>query len=81
MITREDIVKGYEKGVVVFKNATFDSHGADSELACRDGQMVTAWPLEEEKYDRCETGPMYHVMFHDGFESDAFADELKWEKE
>lgn len=62
------------------KSATFDSHGADSELKCRDGQHVTAWPLEGCKYDRCETGPMYYVVFDDGCDANAFADELEWEE-
>ena len=62
------------------KSATFDSHGADSALKCRDGQHVTAWPLEGCKYDRCETGPMYYVVFDDGCDANAFADELEWEE-
>lgn len=55
----------------------FDTHGADSSLNERTGQKVEILrPLTEKEADLFETGPMYRVRFPDGFESDAFEDEL-----
>ena len=60
------------------KKAIFDTHGADSELMHRDGSVCTvARPLRAEEYDEIECGPMFHVVFPDGFEADAFEDELE----
>ena len=59
------------------KKAIFDTHGADSELNCRSGQEVEI--LRELTSDECdieEVEKMYHVKFADGFETDAFEDEL-----
>lgn len=56
----------------------FDTHGADSELNCRSGEVVDVLrPLTEQEADLFETGPMFHIRFvADGFETDAFEDEL-----
>lgn len=55
----------------------FDTHGADSSLNARSGQKVEVLrPLTDKEADLFETGPMYRVRFPDGFESDAFEDEL-----
>ena len=55
----------------------FDTHGSDSELNCRSGQeCVVARPLTEDEADLFDVGPMYRVVFKDGFETDAFEDEL-----
>lgn len=55
----------------------FDTHGGDSKLNNRTGQTVEVIrPLTEQEADLAETGPMYHIRFPDGFETDAFADEL-----
>ena len=56
----------------------FDSHGADSDLKKWDGFVGYATPLDEDKYDKCETGPMFHVSLDKGVEFDAFLDELTW---
>ena len=56
----------------------FDTHGADSELNCRSGQLVKVIrPLTEQEADIEEVGPMYKVEFADGFQTDVFEDELK----
>ena len=55
----------------------FDSHGADTELNSRSGQKVEVLrPLTDKEADLFETGPMYRVRFPDGYERDAFEDEL-----
>lgn len=56
----------------------FDTHGADSQLNERSGQKVLI--LRELTPNECdieEVGKMYHVRFPDGFECDAFEEELK----
>ena len=56
----------------------FDTHGADSELNCRSGQIVEIIrPLTEKEADIAEVGMMYKIKFADGFQVDAFEDELK----
>ena len=55
----------------------FDSHGGDSELNARTGQRVMVLrALTEQEADIFDDGKMFHIRFEDGFETDAFADEL-----
>lgn len=55
----------------------FDSHGGDSQLNARTGQLVTVLrALTEKEADIDDVGPMFHIRFEDGYETDAFADEL-----
>ena len=55
----------------------FDTHGLDTTLNERSGQIVNIIrPLTESEADLIETGPMYHIRFPDGYETDAFKDEL-----
>lgn len=55
----------------------FDTHGGDSKLNERSGQVVElVRPLTEKEADLAETGPMYRIRFPDGHETDAFDDEL-----
>lgn len=55
----------------------FDTHGGDSELNCRSGQTVTVLrALTEDEADIADVGKMYRIRFEDGYETDAFADEL-----
>lgn len=55
----------------------FDTHGNDSELNSRSGQQVTIIrPLTDDECDKAEVGNMYKVKFKDGYERDAFEDEL-----
>lgn len=55
----------------------FDTHGGDSKLNERSGQLVeVVRPLTEEEADLFDVGPMYRIRFPDGFETDAFEDEL-----
>lgn len=62
-----------KKGTVL----TFDTHGGDSEWMKRDGQPCTVLrPLTEKEADIADVGPMYHIRFSDGVETDAFEDEL-----
>ena len=57
--------------------AIFNSHGADSSLRDRDGDVVDVISLVDEKeYDKDDVGEMYRVRFEDGVEIDAFDDEL-----
>lgn len=59
------------------KYKIFDSKGADSELAKYDGCLCEITrELTEEEADINEVGKMYHIKFIDGYETDAFADEL-----
>lgn len=56
----------------------FDTHGQDSELNCRSGQKATVLrPLTDEEADIEDVGNMYKIKFEDGYERDAFEDELK----
>ena len=55
----------------------FDSHGGDSTLNDRTGQSVTVLrALTEQEADIFDVGKMFRIRFEDGFETDAFADEL-----
>lgn len=57
---------------------TFNSHGGDSQLNHRNGERIFVIDeLDPSEYDREEVGPMYRVMFEDGFEVDAFEDEIE----
>ena len=56
---------------------TYTFNTVDTELLKYDGQMATVIrPLTEDEADICETGNMYKVRFEDGYETDAFEDEL-----
>lgn len=49
----------------------------DSELRPRNGQVVEVLgPTDPSRFEIEETGPMFRVRFPDGFETDAFEDEL-----
>lgn len=55
----------------------FDSHGGDSQLDCRTGQCVRVIrALTEQEADIEDVGKMFRIEFPDGYETDAFADEL-----
>lgn len=55
----------------------FDTHGGDSKLNDRSGQQVEVIrELTEEEADIFDVGKMFKIRFEDGFETDAFADEL-----
>ena len=55
----------------------FDSMGADSSLKSRDLEKATIIrPLTSNEADLFEVGNMYKIVFEDGFETDAFEDEL-----
>lgn len=54
----------------------FDTHGADSDLNERSGQQVEIIrQLTKDEVDD-EIGKMFKIRFSDGFEADAFEDEL-----
>lgn len=56
----------------------FNTHGGDSVLNSRSGEHIELLgKLDSNLYDECETGPMYRVRFEDGFETDAFEDEIE----
>lgn len=69
-----------EEGYLVFRfgcPSIYDSHGGDSELNCRSGEKCwVLYPLFPKNYDRFDVGMMYRIRFGDGFETDAFEDEL-----
>lgn len=55
----------------------FDTHGNDSELNERSGQEVKVIrELTGEECDKTDVGNMYRIRFDDGYETDAFEDEL-----
>ena len=55
----------------------FDTHGNDSELNVRSGQEVEVIrELADNECDKAEVGNMFHIRFEDGYETDAFEDEL-----
>lgn len=55
----------------------FDSRGTDSSLKVRDGEScIIIHVLTPAEADIVEVGNMYRVRFSDGFEADAFEDEL-----
>lgn len=55
----------------------FDSHGGDSKLNARTGQLVAVLrALTPQEADINDVGPMFRIRFEDGYETDAFADEL-----
>ena len=60
------------------KKVIFDTHGGDSELNNRSGEVVEVFrALTSDEADLDEVGPMYKVRFADGFETDVFEDELE----
>lgn len=55
----------------------FDTHGGDSGLNSRTGQKVVVLrELTEREADIADVGKMFRIRFEDGYETDAFADEL-----
>lgn len=55
----------------------FDSHGTDSELMKYDGCLCEVErELTSDECDIEDVGMMYHIKFMDGYETDAFEDEL-----
>lgn len=55
----------------------FNSHGADSQLKKYDNCICDVQrELTKEEADIKDIGKMYHVRFPDGYETDAFEDEL-----
>lgn len=55
----------------------FDTHGCDTKLNDRSGQIVEVIrPLTEQEADLFDVGAMYHIQFSDGYETDAFEEEL-----
>ena len=62
---------------MIGKTAAFDTHGGDSQLNERAGSKVfVVRPLTEAEADISDVGNMYRIRFDDGFETDAFEDEL-----
>lgn len=56
---------------------TYTFNTVDTELLKYSGQMVTVIrPLTEDEADIFDVGNMYKVRFADGYERDAFEDEL-----
>jgi hypothetical protein len=64
--------------IVVGCRAQFTYSGQDEEeLRKRNGWVATVERrLTRKENDLAETGPMYHLRFDDGYERDAFRDEL-----
>lgn len=64
--------------VMVVKRVKFNYSGCiDKVLKAHDGQVVTVLrALTDDEADRYSVGPMSKIRFEDGFECDAFDDEL-----
>ena len=62
---------------MIGRTALFDTHGVDSQLNERSGSkaLVVRLLAEDEVYI-ADVGNMYRIRFDDGFETDAFEDEL-----
>lgn len=59
----------------------FNSHGTDRELKKYDACLCEIQgELSEDAVDIDDVGKMYHVKFADGYETDAFEDELFWDE-
>ena len=55
----------------------FDTHGGCEELNDRSGSpALVLRALTEKEVDIPDVGPMYKIKFSDGYERDAFEDEL-----
>lgn len=68
-------------GNVDLRIATFDTHGADTKLDHLSGnKVVVLRELTADEYDIEEVGKMYKIRFENGFETDAFEDELTFKK-
>ena len=66
---------------MIIKKAIFDTHGGDSKLNNRSGEVVEVLrALTSDEADLNDVGPMYKIRFADGFETDAFEDELEFTK-
>jgi len=71
------ISKNVSTTVEASTKKVFDSHGQDTQLNDRSGQVVEVIrPLTEDEADLFDVGPMYRIRFDDGYETDAFEDEL-----
>lgn len=56
---------------------TYIFNTVDTELLKYNGQTANVIrPLTSDEADICETGNMYKIRFADGYETDAFEDEL-----
>lgn len=61
------------------KYAIFNTRGNDSAWNARSGERVEVIrALSESEAASFLVGPMYHVKFEDGTETDAFKDELQF---
>ena len=61
-----------------YRKKVYDSHNGDSKLNARTGQVVEVLrELTDREADIADVGRMFHVRFADGFETDAFEDELE----
>lgn len=61
-----------------YRKKVYDSHNGDSKLNARTGQVVKVLrELTDREADIADVGRMFHVRFADGFETDAFEDELE----
>lgn len=62
---------------MIGRTALFDTHGVDSQLNERSGsKALVVRPLTADEVDIADVGNMYRIRFDDGFETDAFEDEL-----
>lgn len=65
------------KKIEIGKSYIFDTHGGCEELNDRSGSPVLVLrTLTEKEVDINDVGPMYEVIFSDGYKRDAFEDEL-----
>lgn len=63
--------------IEIGKYYIFDTHGGYEELNDRSGSPVLVLrALTEKEVDINDVGPMYEVIFPDGYQCDAFEDKL-----
>ena len=66
--------------MTTFRRYVDDPSTSETELHRRSGQHVNViGPVPPESYDFSEVGPMSFVRFADGFEAEAFDEELTHE--
>lgn len=64
-------------GRMVFNRYVDDPTTSEQDLHARSGQVVSvASEVDHGTYDFEDVGPIFNIVFDDGFEAQAFSDEL-----
>lgn len=76
-LTDETGISKGRKTMKIENGKIYTFNTIDTELLKYSGQMANVIrPLAEDEADICEVGNMYKIRFADGYETDAFEDEL-----